>query len=64
MLVTFVRMGVGDLGSLLLQKVGVREGGKSGGFVNDGSLVHLFVDTDSVVDGGGLDSLALDDGLD
>jgi hypothetical protein len=49
---------------LLLEEVGVGDGGKDGSLVDDGGVVDLLLDGDGVVDGGGLDSLALDDGLD
>ena len=62
--VVLVGMGVRNFSRLLLQEVGVREGGEGGRLVDDGRIVDGLVDTDGVVDGGGLDGLALDDGLD
>ena len=63
MLVTCISMRVRHVGGLLLQEVGVREGREGGGLVDDGGVVDLFVDANGVVHGGGLDGLALDDGL-
>ena len=63
-LVTLVGVRVGSLLALLLEEVGVRDGGESSGLVDDRSLVDLLVDSLGVVDSGGLDGLTLDDRLD
>ena len=58
-----VRVG-GGLRSLGLEEVGVGDGREGGRLVDDRGLVDLLVDGLGVVDGGGLDGLSLDDGLD
>ena len=59
-----VRVGVGTLGLVLLQEVRVGDGWEGSSLVNDRSLVDLLVDGLGVVNGGRLDSLSLNDGLD
>jgi hypothetical protein len=48
---------------LLLEEISVRDGRESRCLVDDRSLVDLLVDNVGVVDGGRLDGLALDHGL-
>jgi hypothetical protein len=49
---------------LLLEEVRVGNGRENGSLVDNGSVVDLLLDSDGVVDGGGLDGFTLDDGLD
>lgn len=63
MVVTVVRVGLGELG-LALEELVVADGGEGGSLVNDGGGVNPLVNGDGLVNNGGLDSLSLDDGLD
>jgi len=61
--VVAILVAVGDLLGLLLEEVRVRDGREGGRLVDDRGVVDLLVDGRGVVDGGGLDSLPLDDRL-
>lgn len=63
-LVSWLGVRLRDLGTLLLEEFGLRDGWESSSLVDDRSLVDLLVDGLDVVDSGGLNSLTLDDRLD
>jgi len=62
--VSVVGVGVGSGRLLLLQEVGVRDGGKGSGLVDDGGVVDLLLHLNRMVDCRWLDSFTLDNRLD